>query len=65
MNLAQGLVEELKRNRELLAGYKEIGSNGAFGATMIAIDISAGETAQRENDIVKILVAYETLKGNN
>ena len=42
-NLAQGLVRELTRNRELLQAYIEIGPAGVFGARFIERDIMAGE----------------------
>ena len=62
-NLAQGLVRELNRYRELLAVYKEI-PNGMFGAHMIEKDIKAGEAAQGNGDVVTMLRAFETLKNN-
>ena len=60
--LADGLLEELKRNRELLMLYKQIGPNGAFGAAMIEADIQRAEKAMVEQDIVAMLQAYEKLK---
>ena len=63
-NLAEGLVRELNRNRELLEDYKEIGPNGAFGAKMIEIDISAGEKAQGETDVIAMCQAFNSLKNN-
>ncbi len=62
-NLAQGLVRELNRNRELLVAYKEI-PTGAFGAFMIEADIEAGEKAQGNDDVVAMLLAFEKLKNN-
>jgi len=62
MNLAQGLVQELKRNRELLEDYKEIGPNGAFGAMAISNVIAQAEKAQGEDDVVEMLKCYENLK---
>ena len=63
MNLAEGLIEQLNRNRELLAAYKEI-QTGAFGAAMIGADIAAGEKAQGNGDVVAMLRAFESLKNN-
>lgn len=63
MNLAEGLVLELKRNRELLDEYLKI-PTGVFGATIIALDIKAGERAQSSNDVVEMLKCYNSLQGN-
>lgn len=62
--LADGLLEELKRNRELLIQYRSIGPNGMFGATMIEQDIQKAERAVVEGDIVAMLRLYETMKEN-
>jgi len=64
-NLAQGLIRELNRNRELLQEYKEIGPAGAFGAKMIEGDIAAGEKAQGDGDVVAMVRVFETLKNNS
>jgi len=53
-NLAQGLVRELNRNRELLSEYKNIGRPGMFGAKIIEDKIKRGETAQGSGDVVEI-----------
>lgn len=63
-NLAQGLIKELNRNRELLASYREIGPNGAFGAAAIGQDIETGEKSLGEGDVVEMLRAYESLHNN-
>lgn len=60
-NLAQGLVRELNRNRELLLEYKGIGQPGAFGAAMIEHKIKRGETAQENGDVVEMLRAFSEL----
>lgn len=61
MNLAQGIVEELKRNRELLEQYKAIPA-GAFGARLIQERIDNAEKAQGTGDVIEMLTAYEELK---
>jgi hypothetical protein len=63
-NLAEGLVEELKRNRELLKCYEQIGPEGMFGASMIALDIKKAEEAIMNGDTIAMLVIFETLKNN-
>jgi hypothetical protein len=65
MNLMEGLLQELNRNKELLSEYKEIGPAGAFGAIFIDQDIKFAEYSIIENDVIKMLQAYEKLKENN
>jgi len=60
-NLAQGLVRELNRNRELLSQYKEIGQPGVFGVAIIEGKIKRGETAQGNGDVVQMLRAFSEL----
>lgn len=60
--LMDGLLNEMNRNRELLKEYESIGWEGRFGAHMIKIAIRNAEQAIRENDVVKILLAYNELK---
>lgn len=63
--VADEILIELKRNRDLLKVYHELPDGvGAFGAQMISSDIDFAEKALAENDVVKILQAYEKLKGN-
>ncbi len=64
MNLMEGLLEELNRNRQLKLDYDEIGTAGTFGATMIQADIDAGEKAIGTGDVTEILRVYQSLKGN-
>jgi len=61
-NLAQGLVMELNRNRELLLEYKGIGQDGAFGAAMIEYKIKRGEAAQGNGDVIEMLEAFSELE---
>lgn len=64
-SVGEEILVELKRNRELLQVYKGLPDGvGTFGATMIEMDIDTAERALAENDVVKILTAYEKLKGN-
>ena len=62
-NLMEALREELNRNKELLEHYKMI-PTGFFGASMIQVDIKFAEEAIDENNIIKIVQAYEKLKNN-
>lgn len=63
-NLMEGLLQELNRNRELLQQYKNIGPAGMIGASMIALDIQAGEKSISDDDIVAMVTIYQRLKGN-
>ena len=65
-SVGEAILDELKRNRELLELYtseqfKEVGS---FAAAIIRNDIETAEKALAENDIIQILASYEKLKGN-
>lgn len=64
MNLAEGIEQELERNRELLKTYEDIGGHGVFGASVIRMEIKATERAQADGDTVALLGCYERLKGN-
>lgn len=61
MNLMDGLVKELTRNREILKLYEEI-PTGVFGAAMIRESILAGEQAIADGDTVAMLRAYADLE---
>ena len=63
-NIIEGLMEELKRNRELLKDYESIGPNGAIGAMMIKNDILRGEKAIEMGSVVEMVASYESLKGS-
>jgi hypothetical protein len=63
MNVAEALVKEIERNRELLKLYQEI-PTGVFGATMIDLDIKNAVEALASGDVVKIVEAYEAIKNN-
>ena len=62
-NLMEGLIEELKRNRELLKLYQEI-PTGGFGAMFIKKDIDDAEKAMVSGDTVAMVKAYARLKDN-
>jgi len=61
-NLAEGLVRELNRNRELLVEYKKLGKPGIFGAAIIEGKIKRGETAQGSDDVVEMLRVFSELE---
>lgn len=61
-SLPEGLRDEMRRCRELLTQYQEIGSAGAFGASCIQTVITQAEDAQASGDVVYMLLAYEHLK---
>lgn len=61
-NLAQGLLEELRRCRDLLKMYEDIGQPGFFAASMLKIGIEQAEDAQANGDVIQMLKSYEELK---
>ena len=60
-NLMSGLLKEMNRCRELKAEYDMI-PTGFFGSAIIQTSIKSAEKAIEENDVVKMLVAYDDLK---
>ena len=62
--LVDAIETELKRNRELLRQYREIGPAGAFGFTMIEELIGATEQAVREMDAVAMVRCCKALRGS-
>jgi len=63
MNLMEGLLKELNRNRELKTEYDLI-PTGFFGSSMIKVDIDLGEKAIASGDVIEMMRCYEALKGN-
>ena len=63
MNLIEGLLKEIGRNRELLTQYESI-PQGLFGATMIRQDIAKAEQAMCNNDVAAMVFACKELQGN-
>ena len=61
MNLLEGLLKQLNRNREILKLYEDIPS-GAFGAAMIRESILVAEKAIVDGDTVAMLRAYKELE---
>lgn len=61
-NLMDGMFEEMTRCREVLTHYEAIGPAGLFGATMIKRSIALAEQSIKENDVIKMLIAYNDLK---
>jgi UDP-N-acetylenolpyruvoylglucosamine reductase len=63
-NMMEALLTELNRNRELLTQYKAIGVPGMIGAALIQNDITTGERAIANDDVVEIIRIYDKLKNN-
>ena len=61
MNLIEGMLAELNRNRKVLALYEGI-PEGRFGAIMIKQAIAKAEGAMSSGDCVEMLRAYDDLK---
>jgi hypothetical protein len=62
-SLAEALPLEQARVREVLGHYKEIGPVGMFGAAFIEADLREADQAVMSGDVVRMLRAYEKLKG--
>lgn len=60
-SLMDGLFNEMNRCREGLKLYESI-PEGALGAIMIKRSIAKAEQSIKENDVVKMLIAYQDLK---
>lgn len=60
--IGEDFPKEQARVRELLTEYEKI-PMGAFAAIMIKDSLKKAEEAAMSDDIVKLLVAYEDLKG--
>ena len=63
MILMEGLLAEIKRNRELVEVYKTIPS-GKFAQTMLQRDIEDAEEAIKNGDTISMIRCYNTLEGN-
>jgi hypothetical protein len=62
-SLAEALPREQARVREILGHYKEIGPAGIFGAAFIEADLREADQAVMSGDVVRMIRAYEKLKG--
>lgn len=62
-SLAEGIIEQQARCRELLKAYVEIGPAGQFGHTMISDVLSRTEKAVMEGDTVAMISLYKELEG--
>lgn len=63
-NLMDGLLSEMNRVRDMIKEYEapELNGAGVFAATMMKQDILQAENSIKENDVVKMLLAYSALK---
>lgn len=62
-SLAQAILDEQARCRDLHAEYISIGPPGYFGATMIFNALKRTEQAVMAGDTAEMLRCYEELKG--
>jgi hypothetical protein len=62
-SLAEAILDEQARCRELVTVYKAIGPHGAFGALHINDVLRRTEAAVMAGDTVAMLRLYEELKG--
>jgi len=58
-----GLLKEMNRVRELILEYEALpGGVGFISSSIMKISITMAEKSIIENDVVKMVVAYEDLK---
>lgn len=65
MNLIEGLQEEIKRCRDLLEVYKEIGPAGRFAHVMILNEIEVAEKSIATGDVAAMIRSLEELRQCN
>jgi hypothetical protein len=63
VTLAEAYLKEQERCRELLTAYKQIGSAGIFGHTMISEVLQRADRAVMEGNTVAMMRLYEEMKG--
>jgi argininosuccinate lyase len=64
-NVAEALAQEIKRCQELVEEYRKLPKGvGSFAAVMIQRDIDDAVNALASRDVVKIIMAYEAIKGD-
>lgn len=62
--LGDALPKEMARVRdEVMPSYLEIGRAGQFAVMMMRADLDAAAKAMIEGDCVKMIAAYQALKG--
>ena len=61
-NLAEALLKEQQRVRELLSIYDAI-PTGVFAATMMRQSLIRAEQAAASGDVAAMITAYKDLKG--
>lgn len=61
--LGDDMPKEQQRVRELLGEYKAIGPSGRFGAIVIEATLREADQAVMSGDVVRMIAAYQALKG--
>ena len=61
--LGDALPKEMARVRVVLSQYKELGTVGAIGAMFIEKDLQDADSAVMSGDVVRMILAYQTLQG--
>jgi len=60
--LAEAILKEQTRVRELLVEYKNIGKSGIFGAIMIEKSLEKTDQAVMSQDVAYMMAAYKDLQ---
>lgn len=63
--LGDRLPEEQARVREVLSQYKELGAAGYIGAMLIELSLAEADQAVMSGDVIRMIAAYQDLKGIN
>ncbi len=63
-SVASDMPNQQARCRELLKVYHEIGPHGRFAAAMLEASLREADQALASGDIVRILQAYQRLRGH-
>jgi hypothetical protein len=61
--IGEDFPRQQARVRELIGIYRDIGPAGMFGAMMLEQSLAEADAAQASGDIVRIIRAYEALRG--
>jgi len=63
-NLMEGLLSEMNRVRGIIKIYEDIeGGAGRLAATLMGMSVRGAEQSISSGDVIKMLQAYEDLKG--
>jgi len=62
MNMLEGLLKEIDRNKELLQEYKKIGPGGTFATIIIEDKLEEAKQSIIGGDVIKMISCYNDLQ---